>query len=48
MPLKALKLHQKKRIMSLIQIGFDDSQEGQALYWALTEGIKGLIWFNYL
>ena len=48
MPLKTLKLHQKKRIMSLIQIGFDDSQEGQALYWALTEGIKGLIWFNYL
>jgi hypothetical protein len=48
MPLKTLRLRQKKRIVSLIQIGFDDSKEGQALYWALTEGIKGLIWYNYL
>ena len=48
MPLKTLKFRQKKRTMSLIQIGFDDSKEGQALYWALNEGIKGLIWFNYL
>lgn len=45
MPLKTLWLHQKKRAMSLIQIGFDDQKEGQALYWALSEGIKGLIWF---
>jgi hypothetical protein len=48
MPLKTLKFHLKKRTMSFIQIGFDDSKEGQALYWALTEGIKGLIWFIYL
>lgn len=45
MPLKTLKLHQKKRTMSLIEIRFDDPKEGQALYWALTEGIKGLVWF---
>ena len=48
MPLKILKFHLKKRTMSLIQIGFDDSKEGQALYWALTEGIRGLIWFTHL
>jgi hypothetical protein len=45
MPLKTLMLHQKKRTMSLIQISFDDPKDGQALYWALTEGIKGLVWF---
>ena len=48
MPLKTLKLHHKKRAMSFIQISFDDQKEGQALYWALTEGIKGLIWFPFL
>jgi hypothetical protein len=48
MPLKTLKLRQEKRTISLIQIGFDDLKEGQALYWALTEGMKGLIWFTYL
>ena len=48
MPLKTLKFHYKKRAMSFIQISFDDHKEGQALYWALTEGIKGLIWFPSL
>jgi hypothetical protein len=48
MPLRTLRLRQKKRTVSFIQIGFDDSKEGQALYWALTEGIKGLIWYTYL
>ena len=48
MPLKTLNLLKKNRIISLIQLGFDDSNEGQALYWAMTEGIQGLIWFSYL
>ena len=36
-PLKTLWLHQKKRAMTIIQIGFDDPKEGQSLYWALRK-----------
>jgi hypothetical protein len=44
LPLKTLKLGRKKQTMSLIEISFDDPKEGQAMYWALTEGLKGLVW----
>ena len=30
--------------MTIIEMSFDDPKEGQAMYWALTEGLKGLVW----
>lgn len=47
MPLKTLRLRKNKQPVSFIRVGFDDAREGQSLYWALTEGIKGLIWYSY-
>ncbi len=47
MPIKTLGLRQKKKPVSFIQVRFDDARDGQALYWALPEGIKGLIWYIY-
>lgn len=44
LPLKTLKLRRQKRTMTLIELSFDDPKEGQAMYWALTEGLKGLVW----
>jgi len=44
LPLKTLKLRKQKRTMTLIELGFDDIKESQAMYWALTEGLKGLVW----
>jgi len=25
-------------------LSFEDPKKGQAMYWALTEGLKGLVW----
>jgi hypothetical protein len=44
LPLKTLKLRGQKRTMTIIEISFEDPKEGQAMYWALTEGLKGLVW----
>jgi hypothetical protein len=44
LPLKTLKLRRQKRAMALIEISFKDPKEGQAMYWALTEGLKGIVW----
>ncbi len=44
LPLRTLKLRRHKRSMSLIELSFEDPKEGQAMYWALTEGLKGLVW----
>lgn len=44
LPLKTLKLRKSGSPMTLIEMSFADPQEGQAMYWALTEGLKGLIW----
>ncbi len=30
--------------MTFIEVSFEDPNEGQAMYWALTEGLKGLVW----
>jgi len=43
MPLKTIKLQRKKQSMTLIQFEFDDPNDGQALYWALTEGMRGMV-----
>ncbi len=40
LPLASLR----KKAATTIGISFDDPKEGQALYWALTEGLKGLVW----
>ncbi len=44
LPLRTLKLKRRKQTMTLIEISFADPSEGQSMYWALTEGLKGLIW----
>ncbi len=44
LPLRTLKLRRQKRTMTLIEMSFDDPKEGQSMYWALTEGLNGLIW----
>ncbi len=44
LPLRTLKLKRQKQTMSLIEMSFDDPKEGQSMYWALTEGLKGLVW----
>jgi hypothetical protein len=44
LPLKTLKLGRKKKTMTFIEFGFEDPKEGQAMYWGLTEGLKGLVW----
>ncbi|HEX2695253.1 MAG TPA: hypothetical protein VHP61_05830 [Acidobacteriota bacterium] len=44
LPLKTLKLRRQKRTITLIELSFEDPKEGQAMYWALTEGLKGLVW----
>ena len=44
LPLKTLKRKLQKRTMTLIEVSFEDAKEGQAMYWALTEGLKGLVW----
>lgn len=46
LPLKTVKLGLKKKTMTLIEFGFEDPREGQAMYWALTEGLKGLVWLT--
>lgn len=43
MPLKTIKLQRKKQSMTFIQFEFDDPVDGQSLYWALTEGMRGLV-----
>ena len=43
MPLKTIKLQRKKQSMTLIQFEFDEPVDGQAMYWALTEGMRGLV-----
>jgi len=43
LPLKTIKLQRKKQSMTLIQLEFDDPADGQAMYWALIEGMRGLI-----
>lgn len=45
LPLRTLKLRRQKRAMTLIEMSFEDPKDGQSMYWALTEGLKGLIWF---
>jgi len=44
LPLRTLKLRWQKRAISLIEVSFEDPKDGQAMYWALTEGLKGLVW----
>jgi hypothetical protein len=44
LPLKTLKLRGQKRNITLIELSFEDPKEGQAMYWALTEGLKGFVW----
>ena len=44
LPLKTLKLGRHGKTMTIIEMSFDDPKEGQSMYWALTEGLKGLIW----
>jgi hypothetical protein len=44
LPLKTIKLKRQKQTMHLIEVSFKDPKEGQAMYWALTEGLKGLVW----
>lgn len=44
LPLTALKLSLRKRSIEVIGISFDDPKDGQALYWAMTEGLRGLVW----
>jgi hypothetical protein len=44
LPLKTLKLKRGGKTMTIIEMSFDDPKEGQSMYWALTEGLKGLIW----
>ncbi len=43
LPLKTIKLQRKKQSMTLIQFEFDEPVDGQAMYWALTEGMRGLV-----
>lgn len=43
LPLKTIKLQRKKQSMTLIQFEFDDPVDGQAMYWALTKGMRGLV-----
>jgi hypothetical protein len=43
LPLKTLKLRGQRRTMTLIEMSFENPKEGQAMYWALTEGLKGLV-----
>lgn len=44
LPLRTLRLKRHKQTMTLIEMSFEDPSEGQSMYWALTEGLKGLIW----
>ena len=44
LPLKTLKMGRYGKTISIIEMSFDDPKEGQSMYWALTEGLKGLIW----
>lgn len=44
LPLETLRLKLHKRTMTVIEISFEDPKEGQSLYWALTEGLKGFVW----
>jgi hypothetical protein len=44
LPLKTLGLKRHKKTMTLIEMSFEDPKEGQSMYWALTEGLKGLVW----
>jgi hypothetical protein len=46
LPLRTLKLRRQKRTISLIELSFEDPKKGQAMYWALTEGLKGLVWLD--
>ncbi len=44
LPLKTLNLGRHGKTMTIIEMSFDDPKEGQSMYWALTEGLKGLVW----
>jgi hypothetical protein len=44
LPWKTFKLSAHKKTMTLISVTFKDPKEGQALYWALTDGMKGLVY----
>jgi hypothetical protein len=44
LPLASLKQSFRKKATTTIGISFADPKDGQALYWALTEGLKGLVW----
>jgi hypothetical protein len=44
LPLASLKQSFLKKATTTIGISFADPKDGQALYWALTEGLKGLVW----
>lgn len=44
LPLRTLSLKRQGKTTTLIEMSFSDPKEGQAMYWALTEGLKGLIW----
>jgi hypothetical protein len=44
LPLKTLTLGRHGKTITVIEMSFDDPNEGQSMYWALTEGLKGLVW----
>lgn len=44
LPLKILHLGGKSGTRTFIEVNFESPQEGQAMYWALIEGLKGLVW----
>ena len=46
LPLRTLSLKRHKKTMTLIEMSFSEPIEGQAMYWALTEGLKGLVWLR--
>ncbi len=45
MPIASLRAKLEKRPFRKIELTLKDKAEGQAIYWAFFEGIKGLVWY---
>jgi hypothetical protein len=43
LPLKNLSFELKKKPFAAIDIRLEKKEDGQAIYWALPDGVKGLV-----